>query len=66
MAAERVLEAHGRDEQLHVEHRDLEGFTGLISRTAKVLPTKGAQRIIHGMRRTLDETPILTRPQDAQ
>ena len=66
MAAEEILAERGRPKRLHREHRDLEGLTGLVSRTAQLLPTKGAQRVIHTFRRTLDQTPILTRPDDAR
>lgn len=55
MAAEQVLAERGVDKQLHVEHRDLEGLTGLVNRAATFWPTKGAQRILRSVRQTLNE-----------
>lgn len=66
MAAEEILAQYGRMKPLHVAHRDLEGLTGFVRRTAKLLPTKSAQRIIRHVRHTLDETPFLTRPETSK
>lgn len=65
-AAEEVLAERGRPTRLHVEHRDLEGLTGLVRRTSRLLPTKGARRIMHGVRKALDETRLLSQPRDAR
>ncbi len=66
MAAEQVLAELGQPQTLHVAHRELEGLTGLVRRGSKLLPTKGAQTLMHTVRRVLDDTDFMPRPRDAR
>ena len=56
MVAEDVLRSMGSlGHQLAVEHRDVEGMTGLVDRTSRLMPGRHIRRWARGVRRRLSE-----------